>query len=139
MFMFMFMFGITRISAWQNDLDIRSTYDRRPFRKRRSSDLREPAPVLMTPRAFFSRHPCDLSAVYSPINPIRHERQFNFTAARVHAQRSQRPRHVLFLDRSVGRPTTARDVRIEQSNGRISHAIATSFSPVQSDARKVAI
>jgi hypothetical protein len=45
-----------------------------------------------------ARHPCDLSAADSPNNPIRHERQSNFTAARVHAQRSQR-RHIPRLSR----------------------------------------
>jgi hypothetical protein len=45
------------------------------------------------------RHSCDLSAAYSPDDPIRHERQFNFTAALVQAQRSQRAHHVVFFGR----------------------------------------
>jgi hypothetical protein len=44
-----------------------------------------------------ARHPCDLSAAYSPDDPIRHERQVNFTAALVHTQRSQRRHHVVFF------------------------------------------
>lgn len=45
----------------------------------------------------FSRHPCDLSAAYSPNHPVRHERHSNSNAARVHRQGSQRRHHILFL------------------------------------------
>jgi Enoyl-(Acyl carrier protein) reductase len=34
---------------------------------------------------------------YSPDDPIRHERQFKFTAALVYAQRSPRAHHVVFF------------------------------------------
>jgi hypothetical protein len=92
-----------------------------------------------------SRHPCDLSVAYSPDDPIRHERQFNFTAALVHAQRSQRRRHVLLLngESAVRRKSARRTVLCRQKvfphvgtgdTPRSLHALAlwraTSFSCV---------